>query len=306
MSGWLRTLLFRLVFYGGSVPIILAVPVTALFGRAAMIRHARFWSRYQRRCARWLLGITVRVEGPRPAGPVLYAVKHQSFFEAIDMADALDGPAIILKRELTRIPLWGYATRVYGAIAVDREASAAMLRRMMTQGRALTGAGRSILLFPEGTRVPPGEAPPLKSGFAGLYKTLKLPVVPVAVDSGRLWPKRGSKRPGVITYRFGEPVPPGLPREEAEARVHAAINSFEPLTLRTVASSDQTKRWVLVRQANGFFAYSEHTLEEILEEDGGPGRWWQCTHQSGLFDSVGLAERDAIGTLPWLRGTDQA
>lgn len=223
---WLRTWLFRLVFYGGSVPIVLLVPVSGLFGRRAMIRHARAWSRYQRWAAGWTLGISVRVEGTPPAGPVLYAAKHESFFEAIDFADALDGPAIILKRELTRIPLWGWATKVYGAIAVDREASAAMLRRMLAEGRALTAEGRSILLFPEGTRVPPGERPPLKSGFAGLYKTLKLPVVPIAVDSGRLWPKRGMKRAGVITYRFGEPVPPGLPREEAEQRVWAAMNAL--------------------------------------------------------------------------------
>ena len=229
---WVRTLLFRLVFYGGSVPIVASVPLSGLFGRPAMIRHARFWSRYQRWAARLCLGVTVRVEGQRPAHAVLYAVKHQAFFEAIDMADALGGPAIILKRELTRIPLWGWATKVYGAIAVDREASAAMLRCMMKEGAALKAEGRSILLFPEGTRVPPGEQPPLKSGFAGLYKTLKLPVVPVAVDSGRLWPKHGSKRPGVITYRFGEEIPPGLPREEAERRVHAAINAIEESELR--------------------------------------------------------------------------
>ena len=227
MIATVRTLLFRIVFYGVSVPIVLSVPVTALFGRRAMIAHARFWSRCQRWSARLTLGVRLRIEGRRPEGPVLYAVKHQAFFEAIDMADTLEGPAIILKRELTRIPLWGWATGVYGAIAVDREASAAMLRRMMKEGAALTGEGRSILLFPEGTRVPPGERPPLKSGFAGLYKVLKLPVVPIAVDSGRLWPKRGAKRAGVITYRFGEPIPPGLPREEAERRVHAAINALE-------------------------------------------------------------------------------
>lgn len=223
---WLRTLLFRCLFYGGSVPIMLAVPITALFGPRAMIRHAGLWSRFQRWSACVTLGVTVRVEGPRPTGPVLYAVKHQSFFEAIDMASALDGPAIILKRELTRIPLWGWATHVYGAIAVDRDASATMLRRMIKEGAALTAQGRSILLFPEGTRVPPGQRPPLQAGFAGLYKTLKLPVVPIAVDSGRLWPKRGAKRAGVITYRFGEPIPPGLSRDEAEARVHAAINAL--------------------------------------------------------------------------------
>jgi 1-acyl-sn-glycerol-3-phosphate acyltransferase len=224
---WLRTLLFRIVFYGGSLFIVLALPITGLFGRKPMIAHARAWSRFQRWSARVLLGVTVRVEGTRPDHPVLYVAKHQAFFEAIDFADALDGPAIILKRELTRIPLWGWATGVYGAIAVDRGASAAMLRRMLKEGGELTREGRSIVLFPEGTRVPPGERPPLKAGFAGLYKVLKLPVVPIAVDSGRLWPKRGAKRPGVITYRFGEPIPPGLPREEAEARVHAAINALD-------------------------------------------------------------------------------
>ena len=227
MIAWLRTLLFRIVFYGGSVPIVATVPISALFGRAAIIRHASFWSRYQRWCARVFLGITVRVEGPGPERPVLYAAKHQAFFEAIELEQELGGPAIILKEELQRIPLWGHATKVYGAIAVDREASAAMLRRMMKEGAALTAEGRSILLFPEGTRVPPGERPPLKSGFAGLYKVLKLPVVPIAVDSGRLWPKRGAKRPGVITYRFGEAIPPGLPREEAERRVWEAINALE-------------------------------------------------------------------------------
>lgn len=221
---WVRTILFDIVFYGGSVPIIVTVPISGLFGRPAMIRHANFWSRYQRLCARAILGITVRTEGPRPDRPVLYAVKHQSFFEAIDLEHELGGPAIILKEELQRIPFWGWATKVYGAIAVDREASAKMLRRMMKEGAVLTGEGRSILLFPEGTRVPPGEQPPLKSGFAGLYKVLKLPVVPIAVDSGRIWPKHGPKRPGVITYRFGEAIPPGLPRDEAERRVWEAIN----------------------------------------------------------------------------------
>lgn len=224
---WVRTLLFRLIFYGGSVPIMLAVPITAMFGRGPMIVHAGVWARFQRWSARMCLGVTVRVEGNLPPYPVLYAVKHQSFFEAIDMADSLAGPAIIVKRELMRIPFWGWAAQVYGAIAVDRESSAGMMRRMIREGGMLTRGGRSILLFPEGTRVPPGEAPPLKAGFAGLYKTLKLPVVPIAVDSGRIWPKRGAKRPGVITYRFGEEIPPGLPRDEAERRVHAAINALD-------------------------------------------------------------------------------
>jgi len=98
---------------------------------------------------------------------------------------------------------------------------------MVAAGRAATEAGRPVIIYPEGTRVAPGQAPPLRSGFAGLYRALGLPVVPVAVDSGRLWGRGILKRPGVVHFRIGETVPPGLKREQVEARVHEAINSLE-------------------------------------------------------------------------------
>jgi 1-acyl-sn-glycerol-3-phosphate acyltransferase len=106
-----------------------------------------------------------------------------------------------------------------------RDAGARGLRAMMAEAREHIGSGRPLAIFPEGTRTPHGERPPLRSGFAGLYKLLGLPVVPVAVDSGPLY-QRWWKRPGTITLRFGEPIPPGLPREQIEARVHAAINAL--------------------------------------------------------------------------------
>jgi 1-acyl-sn-glycerol-3-phosphate acyltransferase len=168
------------------------------------------------------------VEGKPPRGACLVACKHQSMFETLEMILMLDEPATVLKRELSDIPLWGWVTRRYGVIPIDRKGGATALRGMMRAAEAAIAEGRPIVIFPEGTRVPVGETPPLQPGFAGLYRVLKLPVVPVAVDSGRLWPKgRFVKRPGVVTMRFLDPIDSGLPRKEIEARVHAAINVLE-------------------------------------------------------------------------------
>ena len=96
---------------------------------------------------------------------------------------------------------------------------------MISAARTHTAAGRPLAIFPEGTRVPHGTRPPMQSGFAGLYKLLALPVVPIAVDSGPVY-HRTWKRRGTIIYRVGEPIPAGLPREEVETRVLAAINAL--------------------------------------------------------------------------------
>ncbi|HEU4959394.1 MAG TPA: lysophospholipid acyltransferase family protein [Sphingomonas sp.] len=227
MIAWIRTIAFMAVFYGLSVPIVLAVPVAALIGRRALIAYAMAWARFHRWAARALLGIRTRVEGRPLVAPALYAAKHQAMFETLELALMLDAPAVVMKAELARIPLWGWAARRYGVIVIDRGGAGQTMRQMMREARAALDAGRSIVLFPEGTRVQPGEQPPLRAGFAGLYRALGVPVVPVALDSGRVWPRTGPKRAGVVTFRFGELVPPGLPRAEAEARVHAAINALE-------------------------------------------------------------------------------
>jgi len=223
---WLRTILFSLIFYGLSVPMVFATPIVALMGNGPLRAYVSAWIALMRWLARWILGIRVRIEGEIPDGPVLFAAKHESLFEAIDLTRLLSAPATVMKRELAQIPVWGWAARRYGVIVVDRAANAAALRAMMKDARGALAESRSVLIFPEGTRVAPGETPPLRAGFAGLYRMLDLPVVPVAVDSGKVWPRRGPKRPGVVTFRFGAIIPPGLPRAEAEAQVHAGINAL--------------------------------------------------------------------------------
>ena len=223
----LRNIIFVAIFYPVSAIMALLSPAIAVGGRQAVIHWAATWPRFPRACPRRKPGICGVEEGTRLTTPALYPAKHQAMFETMELQRMLDAPAMVLKRELANIPLWGWAVRKYGAIVVDRAASAKAMRGMMRDAQGAVGEGRSIMIFPEGTRVKPGETPPLKPGFAGLYRMLNLPVVPVATDSGRVWPRKGLKRPGVVTLRFGEVIPPGLPRAEAEAKVHAAMNALE-------------------------------------------------------------------------------
>jgi 1-acyl-sn-glycerol-3-phosphate acyltransferase len=223
-----RNLAFTLIFYPGTVIAVLLGFPAALIGNRALTGVVIWWARWHRWCARWLLGIRSRIEGDIPSGPVLVAAKHQSNFETVEMLLYVHEPAVVLKRELADIPGWGWVAKRYGVIPVDRDGGAAALRRMLKAGQAAVAAGRPLAIFPEGTRIPPGQQPPLQAGFAGLYRAFGIPVVPIALDSGRLWP-RGSiiKKAGIVTVRFGAPIPPGLPRKEIEARVHAAINALE-------------------------------------------------------------------------------
>lgn len=222
----LRNILFYTAFYLGSPIYVLLAAAFYALGRHDAFRHTvEAWSRFHAACARNLLGIRLVVEGEIPAGPILIAMKHQSFYEAIYVPGFFERPAVFAKAELTRIPVWGKVGQRYGLVAVQRDQGASALRKMLAAARAFSEQGRPLVIFPEGTRVPYGERRELQAGFAGLYKLLGLPVVPVAANSGPLYHRRW-KRPGTVTFRIGETIPPGLPREEIEARVQDAINAL--------------------------------------------------------------------------------
>ena len=225
---WLRSALFALLFYPGTLLYVLAIMAVTPFGDGPVQRMVHRWALFHYWLVRNILGIRFEWDGDIPPGPYLIAVKHQAMVEAVDTLRFARTPVVVMKRELTDMPLWGTVARRYGVIGVDREAGAKALREMMIEAKAAASKGRPVIIFPEGTRVPVGRTPPLQSGFAGLYRAIGLPVVPIALDSARLWPRSFVKQSGTIRFKVGEIIPPGLKRDEVEARVHAAINALNP------------------------------------------------------------------------------
>jgi 1-acyl-sn-glycerol-3-phosphate acyltransferase len=222
----LRQSIYALVFYPATFLFVIGCFIASFFGSKPMRRVVHSWTNFHHRLAR-LLGTRIEVQGAIPTGSYLIAVKHQSMLETLEIVRLAKSPVIVLKRELSELPGFGWASRRYGVIPVDRGAGAKALREMLISGKEAVATGRSVIIYPEGTRTRPGQTPPLQAGFAGLYKALGLPVVPVAVDSGRLWGRNLPRESGTVHFVVGNPIPAGLKRNEIEACVHAAINALE-------------------------------------------------------------------------------
>ena len=226
---WVRSTLFNLLLPLWTALLgVLCLPLLLAPWWGAMWA-IRQWGRGVAFLARWVLGIRTRLigrENLRP-GCVIYAAKHQSAWETMALVPLLGSPAIVLKQELMKLPFIGwYATRAR-MIPVDRDGSTRAMRVMLRAADVARAADRPVLIFPEGTRTPPGQQSPLLPGLTGLYRSLGVPVVPIALDSGLLWGRESFlKHPGTITVVVHPAVAAALPREHMAEQVHRAINSL--------------------------------------------------------------------------------
>ena len=211
----LRSLLFAAASPTLAAAVGLAcLPLLALSRRRAA-RVAPWVAGVQLRLLRRLVGLSVETRGlgNLPPGPVVYAVKHQSALEAYALCALMPDACFVLKREIAAIPVAGRFVAAMNVIAVDRAGGAAALRDLLRRARAEVARGRSIVIFPEGTRTAPGERRPHHPGAAALYADLGLPTVPVALNTGVFWGRRRLvKRPGRAALAFLPPIAPGLPR----------------------------------------------------------------------------------------------
>jgi 1-acyl-sn-glycerol-3-phosphate acyltransferase len=234
----LRSLLFQIAFLSWSTLVALygLIPLS-LGNRQHLFTIGAVWSDSINWLLRVICNIHVRIEGTEhiPPGPAMVAAKHQSLWDTAIVLRLFRGPAIVMKQELLSIPVYGALCRAQGMIAVDRAGGAKALKQMLKDARTAAADGRKILIFPQGTRTLPGERAPYQPGVVALYRDLKLPVVPVALNSGFFWPKRGIlRRPGTIVLRFLAPIPAGLDRDtfmnELETRIESANAALEAET----------------------------------------------------------------------------
>ncbi|MEO1694906.1 MAG: lysophospholipid acyltransferase family protein [Pseudomonadota bacterium] len=223
-----RARLFAVVFYLltalfliiGS-PLLIAPRKWAMAGLAT---HARACLIAQRLVA----GTRVDIRGREnlPDGPCLVVAKHQSAWETFALIPLLHDPAIVMKSELTRIPLYGWFCRKFEHILVARDRRAAALKSLVADAQNRAAAGRQVLIFAEGTRRAPGAPPAYKPGYLALYQGLDLPTVPLALNSGVYWPARSARSyPGTIVVDIAPPIAPGLDRRAAADAIVTAIET---------------------------------------------------------------------------------
>ncbi len=224
----LRSLIFAIYMYGLMVVFgILGLPT--LLG-------PRSWARGMLKTylivlwfgLRWICGVRYEVRGREhlPEGGALIASKHQSMWETLAFWGILPDPAIILKKSLVYMPFFGWFAVKLGNISIDRKGGASTLRAMLKQAKQRGSEGRQVLIFPEGTRTAPGENPEYKPGIVGLYQAMKVPCIPVALNSGvHMTNYCGLRKPGLIVVEFLEPIPPGLEKKQFLDLLHERIST---------------------------------------------------------------------------------
>ncbi len=223
---YLRSLIFNSLFYGMTALIAVIMLPALILPNGVMHQLARFWG--------WITVQSLRVAGGshRLGGDaaldqqVIYAAKHQSAWETTVLGMILYAPVIVLKRELLRLPLLGWYFQKGGCIAVDRSAGMKALRKLREDALLAQKTGRSILIFPQGTRVAPGTSHKYEIGVFALYEATGMPVVPIALNSGHVWGRNSwLKRPGMIDVDFLPQIPAGLDRRTFMAALENAIET---------------------------------------------------------------------------------
>ncbi len=227
----LRSALFNAIFFLWSAALCFIYLPLLVLPERVMVWGGSWWSKSIIRILGLAAGTGFEIRGAEniPTGSAIFASKHQSTWDTLIYMTVLPGPALVMKRELFRIPLYGWYARHAGMIGVDREGGVRALKHLIRRARSALKSGRSVVIFPQGTRTAPGTREPYQAGVAALYRVLGRPIVPVAVNSGLFWGRRAFlKHPGTIVLEYLPAIPTGLDRDEfmaeLERRIETATN----------------------------------------------------------------------------------
>ena len=235
---FIRSVLFNAAFYiVTAIMLVATLPLFFILPQSFGMSVVRNWARVCVYLHGAITGAKLEVRGAEnlPKGAALVASKHQSAFETFALIPLLRNPTIVMKRSIRWVPIFGPYTIKTGMIHIDREGKTAALRALSERAREEIAKDREIIFFPEGTRREPGAPPAYQTGIALLYRTLSVPVVPVAVNSGVFWPRKSFLHyPGTIVIEFLPAIPPGLDSRTFLTRLEGAI---EPAANRLAAEA---------------------------------------------------------------------
>lgn len=230
---FIRSVLFNAFFLVLHAALVVGLLVLLPFPRRWMQAAVRVWTDGLRMGLKVIVGLVLEVRGRDnlPQGGCVIASKHQSALDTFVFYLLLDDPNYVMKKELMRIPVWGWHARKCGAISIDREGGAGALKQLIRDIEDRIKGERQVIVFPEGTRTAPGTRHPYNPGIAAVYGRIQAPVVPVALNSGLFWGRRSfNKKPGVVTVEFLPSMPPGLKRgpfmRELENRIETATEKL--------------------------------------------------------------------------------
>ncbi len=230
ITDMIRSVVFNIFFFAGSLGCsIILLPALLLPERKCAQVVGDFYGGYMKLIEKYIMGLRLEIRGIEnvPAsGAYIIAAKHQSAFETLKLPYMRDlgYPAIILKKELTRIPVWGWFPARMGQIAIDRGSAKEALDSIVSGCEKKLAEGRPVIIFPQGTRTAVGAKKPYKAGIAKVYRDVHVPVVPVALNSGVFWGKNAFfKKSGTITFEFLPPLPSNLPPLQMMEQLEKAI-----------------------------------------------------------------------------------
>ncbi len=237
----LRSIVFQILYYlSNALQMIFWTPVYFFLDRPTAWRIVRLWAKSHLWLQALVIGSKYEFRGLEniPRGrPFLVASKHQSNWETYTTLLFFDDPSFILKRELMRVPLFGWYMAKMNVVPVDRGKGSEALASMAKNSAPQYHEGRNIVIYPEGTRTKPGAAPKYKYGITHLYDALGATILPIALNSGLYWPK-GSLlvHPGTIVMEFLPPIEPGMSREEFSGQLQDKIESATTRLLHEAAN----------------------------------------------------------------------